>query len=265
VTRLPVSTTHPLVGAMVGAGVVLGPGAVAWASLVTKVAEPLLVSISVAYAGSAVLNLVPGRVPECVCVTDQPSLTPASDRTAAMVVAIRPALAVHTGTVADCRAHGVASRGIGVTLNGLHWLSGGAASFARGLNDTPKIVAVAAFALVPAGMRPVHLAAVVAIAMAAGGVVAGMRIARRLGDDVVAMDPVDGAKANLVSAALVGIGATHGLPISLTHVSTAAIAGAAGARPSRLNFRTLRDFALAWTVTPLVAGVVGAAAFLIIR
>ncbi|MGI9119858.1 MAG: hypothetical protein ACR2G7_07040, partial [Acidimicrobiales bacterium] len=43
-------------------------------------------------------------------------------------------------------------------------------------------------------------------AMAAGGVLAGMRAARRLGDDVVPMDAVAGAKTNLVSAALVGSG-----------------------------------------------------------
>lgn len=38
--------------------------------------------------------------------------------------------------------------------NGVHWLSAGGASLARGVNDTPKIVAIAAFALVLAGMSP---------------------------------------------------------------------------------------------------------------
>lgn len=84
-------------------------------------------------------------------------------------------------------------------------------------------------------------------------------------DDVVAMDHVEGAKANAVSAALVGLGATRGLPMSLTHVATGAIAGTAGARPSRLNWRTLRDFAIAWTVTPLVAGIIAAGTFLVLR
>ncbi|MGH9260934.1 MAG: inorganic phosphate transporter, partial [Acidimicrobiales bacterium] len=91
------------------------------------------------------------------------------------------------------------------------------------------------------------------------------RVAGRLGDDVVAMDHLDGAKANLASAALVGLGATRGWPMSLTHVSTGAIAGTAGARLSRRNRRTLQDFALAWTVTPIVAGAVAAATFLLVR
>jgi PiT family inorganic phosphate transporter len=43
------------------------------------------------------------------------------------------------------------------------------------------------------------------------------------------------------------------LPVSTTHVSTGAIAGAAGREVARLNRKTLRDFAIAWTVTPIVA------------
>ncbi|MGH9214674.1 MAG: hypothetical protein ACRDZS_00320 [Acidimicrobiales bacterium] len=53
--------------------------------------------------------------------------------------------------------------------------------------------------------------------------------------------------------------------MSLTHVSTGAIAGTAGAQLSRLHRRTLQDFALAWTVTPVVAGAVAASAFLLLR
>jgi len=33
----------------------------------------------------------------------------------------------------------------------------------------------------------------------------------------------------------------------------------------RLNRRTLQDFALAWTVTPVVSGAVAAATFLLVR
>jgi hypothetical protein len=44
-----------------------------------------------------------------------------------------------------------------------------------------------------------------------------------------------------------------------------AIAGTAGTRPSRLNRRTLRDFALAWTATPVAAGAVAASVFLVVR
>lgn len=103
----------------------------------------------------------------------------------------------------------------------------------------------------------------IAVAMLAGALIAGRRVARRLGEDVVALDHAEGLKANVTTALLVGVGASHGLPMSTTHVSTGAIAGIAGTRTSRLNLSTLRDFALAWTLTPLTAGVLAAATYLV--
>jgi PiT family inorganic phosphate transporter len=55
VTRRPVSTTHALVGSLVGAGLVLGPATIAWASLTSQVVVPLVVSILVAYVSSGAL------------------------------------------------------------------------------------------------------------------------------------------------------------------------------------------------------------------
>jgi PiT family inorganic phosphate transporter len=105
----------------------------------------------------------------------------------------------------------------------------------------------------------------VAGAMAVGSVLFGTRVARRLGDDVVRMDHIEGFKANLTTATLVGFAANRGLPLSTTQVSSSAIAGAAGQHPSRLNRRTLRDFLLAWTVTPVAAALVAAMVFAFLR
>jgi inorganic phosphate transporter, PiT family len=176
-----------------------------------------------------------------------------------------PLVRVEVGTVTECRVHGKHGKRFDLTVNGLHWLSSGAASAARGLNDTPKIVAVGAFALVPAGMSSRSVLLCVAGAMAMGSILFGTRVARRLGEDVVHMDHVEGFKANLTTAALVGLAANRGLPLSTTQVSSGAIAGAAGSHPSRLNGRTLRDFAIAWTVTPLSAALVAAAVFALLR
>lgn len=49
--------------------------------------------------------------------------------------------------------------------------------------------------------------------------------------------------------------------MSTTHVSTSSIAATAGANVSRLRGRTLRDFALAWIVTPPFAAAVAAGAY----
>jgi inorganic phosphate transporter, PiT family len=79
------------------------------------------------------------------------------------------------------------------------------------------------------------------------------------------MSHLEAFKANVTTATLVGVGATRGLPMSTTHVSTGAITGAAGFRPSRLNVRTLRDFLLAWTLTPAAAGLFAAGVYGFVR
>jgi PiT family inorganic phosphate transporter len=48
-------------------------------------------------------------------------------------------------------------------------------------------------------------------------------------------------------------------------VSTGAIAGASGTQLGRLNSRTLREFAMAWTATPIVAALVAAGVYLLVR
>src|SRR6266545_3339727 len=212
-TRLPVSTTHSLVGALLGAGLLAAPHAVHWPVLAGEVAVPLLASALAAYGLSALLGLA----------------APGGDQSALRAVVLPlPSLAA-------------AGRR---TLTGLHWASAGAVSAARGL---------------PAGVPPAAVTVAVAVALLAGG-----RVARRLGEDVVALDDAAGLRANLTTA-LVGAGAGYGLPMSTTHVSTGAIAGTAGARLDRLHARTLRDFALGWTVTPLVAGLVAAAVALLLK
>jgi PiT family inorganic phosphate transporter len=95
-----------------------------------------------------------------------------------------------------------------LTITLAHWLTSGLTSLVRGLNDTPKIVALGAFGLVPTSSDPRWLVGAVAAAMALGGVVAGMRVARSLGERVVPMDHAEGFRANLATAALVGLGRT---------------------------------------------------------
>ncbi len=269
IARLPVSTTHAIVGALIGAGLLLAPGSVRVAVLLTKVALPLLLSIFVAYGISWLLSLIPLRTPECVCVgpagAAQRAVPIGPEGAMVFQASGGPSLpVVSTGTVQQCQVH---SDGLKVTriLNGLHWLSSGATSFARGLNDTPKIVAVGAFTLVPAGMTNTSVLLVVAGAMALGAIVVGVRVAAKLGEGITRLSDVSGFTANLTTSLLVGLGAANGLPMSTTHVSTGAVAGAAGRQVGTLNVRTLRDFVIAWTLTPVFAGLVAAGVYLLAR
>ncbi len=233
--RLPVSTTHAIVGALVGAGLVAAPGAIRWGSITTKVAIPLLLSVAIAFVFSTLLNAAGRRRLECICIEPVPALGFLG------TVPIR----VTTGTATECQIHRRGSN----ALRGLHWASSGAASFARGLNDTPKIAAIAALTLTPAGWSATSTALLVGVAMAGGSLLVGGRVARRLAEDVVRMDDGEGTRSSLALSILVGIGANRGLPMSTTHVATGAIAGASGTQLGRLNRGTLSGFAMAWLAT----------------
>ncbi|VVJ18495.1 Probable low-affinity inorganic phosphate transporter [Amycolatopsis camponoti] len=248
ILRLPVSTTHALIGGMVGAGLLMSTGGVSWSAVGSKLVTPLLVSIVVAYAITLILAVVTGA---------------ATKRRSA---ATPPVLSSGSGDVAVQTAPVVTPEKTSARImTAAHWFTSGATGFARGLNDTPKIVAIGAFALVPAGMQPWHIMILVTAAMAAGSLLGGMRVAEKLGEGVVKMNHREGFLANLTTAALVGVGAGAGLPMSTTHVSTGAIAGSAGPNLSRISGGTIRNFLIAWLVTPPVAGVVAALVFILAR
>lgn len=268
---LPVSTTHALVGALTGVAVAAhGIGAVQWSALGVKVFLPLLASPLAAFLlTSAALRFTgsrsaaPRAFADCACAELEPGIV-TQGVGVAPAAALLPAarLRVYTGDATECA---VASPAVRVTLDHLHWLSSGATSLARGMNDAPKMVALAlaATALGPsAGISAPALFASVVAGMVLGSLVAGRRVAHVLAEEVTTMDHREGFAANLVTAALVTVGAVQGLPMSTTHVSSGGIVGA-GAQRRALRHRTLRDIALAWAVTLPAAALLGTATYAI--
>jgi PiT family inorganic phosphate transporter len=253
-TRVPVSTTHAIIGSLLGAGLLFAPATIAWGSLAPRLAVPLLLSIAVSYALSAGFNGIFTRQSEeaidCLCVGAEQLDTGILHVTHINVI---------KGTTRECAS---AAGYLKVNTEALHWLSSGGVGFARGLNDTPKLVAIGMLVL-GTHLNTNLLVLTVAGAMFAGSLYAGKRVARVLAENIVRMDHGEGLLANVTTALLVGLGANLGLPMSTTHVSTGAIAGIAGGNTKRLNRRTMRDLALAWTVTPLVAGLIAGLSFLI--
>lgn len=254
-TKLPVSTTHGIIGALLGAGIASAPGSVAWASLPSKLAFPLLASIGVSYLLSATLNKVfPATATDadCVCV-DLATLDAGPVQIGQPVVTV--------GNAEECTQAGKTTW---LSARGVHWFSSGAVGFARGLNDTPKLAAIGA-GILASRSNGWWLIAAISGAMFLGSLIAGGRVAKVLAENVVKMNDREGLLANLATSVLVGAGANLGLPMSTTHVSTGAITGIAGANGGRLNKRTLVELGLAWTVTPFVAGIIASLTYLAVR
>ncbi len=142
------------------------------------------------------------------------------------------------------------------SLNGLHLLSGGFVSFARGLNDTPKILGLLAGASV---VTPTVGVLLITGVMAAGGLLAARRVAQTLARRITPMSPEEGLVGNATTAALV-IGASQfGFPVSTTHVSTGSIFGI-GANSGGLRWRAAGEIAAAWVITLPLAALLSASA-----
>lgn len=264
---LPVSTTHALVGSVVGAAsVAYGVGGVSWHVLSGRVLIPLLVSplaafilgrfVSRALAGAS----SGGDAADCVCLDARS--TPAVAWVGASSAALRtmPSLDVSlaAGDAASCqRAMPSALR---LTSDHLHWLSSGAVSFARGLNDAPKIVGLAfATALLAPSFWTLgskSLFVLVSAGIVLGSLIAGRRVTRVLAEEVTPMNHREGLSTNLVTAVLVAAGAVYGLPMSTTHVSSGGIVGI-GAERGSLDWAKVREIAAAWVVTLPAAALLG--------
>ncbi len=131
------------------------------------------------------------------------------------------------------------------TLDVLHFLSTGAASFARGLNDTPKM---AALLLAVPGLELHWGFLIVAVAIALGGLLDIDRVAETLGKKVTGMNPGQGFAASLVTAGLVTTASLHSLPVSTTHVSVGSLLGM-GAATGQVHWRKVGEILLAWVST----------------
>lgn len=267
-TRLgfPISTTHALTGALVGVGLARSPAGIDAAGLGSGFLLPLLTSPLIAIALAASLYPVLralrrdlGLTREtCLCVGNEvvATLPGHLSRTQALaaVAAARPSLTLDDRARCAARYGG---RMLGLSASRLldvpHFLSAGAVSFARGLNDTPKIAA-----LLVAGnlFSPEVAIAATAGAIALGGLLGARRVAETMAHRITDMTPGQGLTANVVTATLVIGASTLGLPVSTTHVSCGALFGI-GATTGRGHWATIGKIALAWIVTLPVAAALG--------
>jgi inorganic phosphate transporter, PiT family len=213
-----------------------------------------------------------GKAPECLCVDTEPSALPVglvingSSLAVAQGAIPQSGMNISVGTQDACATDRPSA--FRITSTQLHWLTSGATSFARGLNDTPKIVALVLVTAALSVGTPIGSTlafGVVVLGMVAGSWMAGKKVTKVLAEKVTPMDHGEGFIANLVTAGLVGPGAALGLPMSTTHVSSGAIIGVGVPKKTTLNWKTVQNMVLAWILTvPLAAGL-GVSAFVLLR
>jgi len=270
-TRLgmPISTTHSLVGALVGAGLAAS-SSVDFSQLGGKYFTPLLISPVLAIAATSVLypilKLTRRRMgvteETCLCVGNETIETvPLLDHSAALVRAEQ--LTVQVGTTVTCRNQ-YRGRVLGLQaasiLDRFHFLSGGIVSYARGLNDTPKI---AALLLLAPQLGNFGCIALVGVVMAVGGIVSARKVAETMSHKITSMNHGQGFTANMITGVIV-IGASRlGMPVSTTHVSCGSLFGI-GTVTKQGHAGMIGKILGAWVLTLPLGAILGACCYLLI-
>lgn len=254
--RWPVSTTHAIVGGLVGAGLMAyGMQGIDWPTILKKIALPLLVSpflaIALAWLLTPALEKTAkglNRIRLCLTPVPKLSLVNANNR---MQVPLEDCLVC----ACDSPQAGV-THGITLSVDNMHWLTSGLLAFSRGLNDTPKLIAIVMpFLMLENLVAPSWLFFLGALAMGAGSWMVGKNVTEVLAFKVTKMTHEQGFSANLISAFLV-IGASRfGMPVSTTHVSSCSIMGVGLVSQKGLNTKTVKSMLFAWLVTAPVTGV----------
>jgi PiT family inorganic phosphate transporter len=275
---LPISTTHSLLGGLLGAGLVAAGAEVNLTRLLDAFLVPLLVSPFIAGAMAGVAYLVFTRArramgvtkESCVCVGERREFVAVSNLQGIVngeasvrqdvIGAANPDLAVTLADLDECvdmytdRVWGFRLQRF---LDLAHGCSAAMVSFARGLNDTPKIAAL----LVVVGSSHMGWSMLaIAAGIAAGGLINARRVAETISKKITTLNHGQGFSANLVTGLLVIVASKFGVPVSTTHVSVGAIFGIGLVSGDRDN-SVMGSILFSWLVTLPFAMFTSAAIF----
>jgi PiT family inorganic phosphate transporter len=229
---LPSSSSHALIGGVVGAAFVAdGAGAVLGEGLVGKVLIPAVIAPILAFVIGAVVIFAIYRI----------------------VGRLRP---------------GPVNRG----YRGGQVVSGGLLALAHGTNDAQKTMGVITLALIANGNLaegsdpPTWVIITAASAIALGTYSGGWRIIRTTGTRIIKMDPAQGFSAQGAGAATIPASSHYGFPLSTTHVINGGVMGAgAGKRLSAVRWGVAGNIVTAWLLTLPAAAAIGGLTYGITR
>lgn len=271
---IPISTTHGLTGALAGAGFIAIGKELGFNTLGKNFLTPLVASPLMALVLTTAIYFVMHKARKtlgitrksCLCLGEKviPLADLGLERGYVLASTEVKLPEVFVGNEENCKAKAVEiyeGKMFGVSaqsvLDFLHFVSAGAVSFARGLNDTPKIVAL----LVGAGVLGLRWnILLVAIVMAMGGILSARRVAETVSHRITYMNHGQGFTANLVTAILVIFASQWGMPVSTTHVSCGALFGI-GLVNGKARWNVISSILGAWFLTLPMAALFSAGSY----
>jgi len=114
---------------------------------------------------------------------------------------------------------------------------------------------------------PIWVKVSVALALGLGTMVGWKRIVVTVGEKIgkTHLTYGQGACAEIVAMATIGMADAYGLPVSTTHVLSSGVAGTMAANGSGLQWSTIKNMAMAWVLTLPAAMVIAGSLYVILR
>jgi PiT family inorganic phosphate transporter len=225
---IPSSSSHALIGGVIGAMLVLAGGhSVLWSGLFSKVIIPAGLAPLIALVAAGVAVIAARRLTKKV---DPETST----------------MGFRIGQIG----------------------SSSLLSLAHGTNDAQKTMGVVTLALIANGTlradasTPWWVVVSCAVAIGLGTMFGGWRIIRTMGKGFTNLTPQQGFAAQIASSAVILTSSHMGLPLSTTHVATGSIVGVGAATPQQpVRWKLVGNVAMAWLITLPCAGAAGAIAY----
>ena len=152
----------------------------------------------------------------------------------------------------------------------LQLISSGIMAISHGTNDAQKTMGIITLALVSHHSLntfevPIWVICLCALTMGAGTMGGGWRIIRTMGSKMIKLKPVHGFAAE-TSAAAVILSASHfGIPVSTTHIISTAIMGVGSSRGIHaLKWGIVGNIVMAWVLTIPTCMIIAAVLYLIL-
>jgi len=225
---LPSSSSHALIGGLVGAALAAGES-VKWSGIVDKVVVPMVLSPLIGFALGYLLMLV---------------LLWSFSRANAHKVhrGFRSAQILSSATMAFGHGTQDAQKTMGIITLAL---------VTSGVLDTFDV--------------PLWVILASALAISAGTYAGGFRIMRTLGRRIIQLTPAGGFAAQTVaSGVLIATATVLAVPVSTTHITTASVMGVGATRRlSAVRWGVAGNIVVAWVVTLPAAGLVAALAYVL--
>jgi len=221
---LPSSSSHALIGGLIGAGVVSGGwGSLEYRSIVEKVIIPLFLSPLCGFVAGYLIMLALAWL----CLKAR----------------FRPANAF---------------------FRKLQVVAAACMALSHGMNDAQKTMGIIALALlifhkIPVIYIPFWVKAACAAVIMLGTLNGGWKIIKTMGQKIFKMQPVHGFAAQSATAGVILTASLFGAPISTTQVISSAVLGVGSSkRISAVRWGVAGRMVLAWFVTIPASAIVGA-------